>query len=210
VSVMAQTTADRGRQVRQRLLATAAELVAERGWTAVSTRMIAERAGVTAGVVHYHFASVQALLSEAALSVMRGLLDQMLPALARVGTADEALGMLLAVLDEYDGRDPTSLLLAETYLAATRDEGLRRTMSQGIEEFRQVLADRLAVSGVDAPQATGALLAAAIDGIVLHRALLPGLHTADLLPVLRRLITSDRAGRARNQRPRKKKTGEDS
>jgi hypothetical protein len=36
---MAGTTADRGRHVRQRLLATAAGLTAERGWTAVSTRM---------------------------------------------------------------------------------------------------------------------------------------------------------------------------
>ncbi|MGH3673909.1 MAG: TetR/AcrR family transcriptional regulator, partial [Pseudonocardiaceae bacterium] len=40
-----QTAAERGREVRLRLLGSAAELIAERGWTGVSTRILAERAG---------------------------------------------------------------------------------------------------------------------------------------------------------------------
>lgn len=198
---MAETTADRGRQVRQRLLTTAAELIAERGWTGVSTRTIAERAGVTAGVVHYHFASVRALLREAALAVIRGLLDAMTPALARAHTADEVFGLMLAALDEYDGRDPASLLVTEAYLAATRDEELRAALGAVIAQFRQELADRLAGAGVAEPRVTGALLAAAIDGLLLHRTLLPGPTTAELLPVLRRLDASDPAGRAAGARP---------
>lgn len=198
---MAETTADRGRQVRQRLLTTAAELIAERGWTGVSTRTIAERAGVTAGVVHYHFASVRALLREAALAVIRGLLDAMTPALARAHTADEVFGLMLAALDEYDGRDPASLLVTEAYLAATRDEELRAALGAVIAQFRQELADRLAGAGVAEPRVTGALLAAAIDGLLLHRTLLPGPTTAELLPVLRRLDASDPAGRAGGARP---------
>lgn len=185
---MAETTAQRGRQVRQRLLATAAELVAERGWTAVSTRVIAERAGVTAGVVHYHFGSVQALLREAALAIVGGLLDQAIPAMARAGSADEALAMMLEFLDDYDGRDPTSLLMAETFLAATRDETLRRALGETVGQFRQAVGARLAAAGVEAPEATAAVLAAAIDGIVLHRALLPGLDATRVLPVLGRLV----------------------
>jgi AcrR family transcriptional regulator len=173
------------------LLTTAAELIAERGWAAVSTRMIAERAGVAGGVVHYHFVSVQALLREAAMSVISGMIDQMIPMLAAAGRVGEVLAMMLGSLDEYDGRDPTSLLFTETYLAATRDETLRRELGAEIDRFRAVLADRLAAAGVASPQATAALLAAAVDGIILHRALLPGLATADLLPVLHRLITEE-------------------
>lgn len=37
----------RGQEVRQRLLRAAIELIGERGWSAVSTRVLAERAGVT-------------------------------------------------------------------------------------------------------------------------------------------------------------------
>ena len=65
--------ATRGRDVRQRLLAAAVELIPERGWTAVSTRVLAERAGVTPSVVHYHFPSVAALLDEAAVGFLRGV-----------------------------------------------------------------------------------------------------------------------------------------
>jgi AcrR family transcriptional regulator len=182
------TTADRGREVRQRLLKAAAELIAERGWAAVSTRMLAERAGVASGVVHYHFASVQALLSEAALTVIRGLLEQMGPSLEGARTPDEALGMMVGFLQGYDGRDPTSLLFAETYLAAGRDEELRRSVGEIVTEFRRQFAGWLAEHKVASPEATAAVLAAAIDGVMLHRALLPGPDAADLTAVLRRLV----------------------
>ena len=61
---MTSPAAVRGQEVRQRLLAAAAELIPERGWSAVSTRILADRAGVTPSVVHYHFPSVQAVLTE--------------------------------------------------------------------------------------------------------------------------------------------------
>ncbi len=61
------TAVDRGRDVRLQLLSTAAELIGELGWNAVSTRILAERAGVTPGLVHYHFPSLQALLRDADL-----------------------------------------------------------------------------------------------------------------------------------------------
>jgi AcrR family transcriptional regulator len=70
---MGSPAAVRGEAVRRRLPAAALELVPERGWPAVSTRVIAERAGVTPSVVHYHFASVQALLVEAVLGAMQGM-----------------------------------------------------------------------------------------------------------------------------------------
>lgn len=55
---MTPTAADRGREVRRKLLTAAVELIPERGWNAVSTRLLAERAGVAAGLVHYHFPSL--------------------------------------------------------------------------------------------------------------------------------------------------------
>jgi len=45
----------------------AAELIAERGWGAVTTRMVAERAGLRPGLVHYHFDSVTDLLIDSSL-----------------------------------------------------------------------------------------------------------------------------------------------
>jgi AcrR family transcriptional regulator len=185
---MAGAAAERGRRAREHLLRVAAELIAERGWSAVSTRMVAERAGVAPGVVHYHFGSVPALLSEAALGVMRGLVGQLGPVLDGAGSADEVLGVLLGALEGYDGGDPVSLLFVETYLAATRDEALRAALAELVGEFRDRLAGRLAELGVADPAGTAAVLAAAVDGVLLHRALVPGLTAGGVGRVLRRLL----------------------
>lgn len=50
---------------RELLLETATELFAEHGYDAVSTRMIAEKAKVNLGGIHYHFGSKEALYIEA-------------------------------------------------------------------------------------------------------------------------------------------------
>jgi AcrR family transcriptional regulator len=184
------TAAERGREVRQRLLQAAAELIGERGWTAVSTRMLAERAGVAPGVVHYHFSSMQALLVDAAVGAARALAAQMRPVLAAAGSAEEGLGVLFGMLDAYTGTDPMPVLFVEAYLAATRDEQLRQALTAVIGEFRQQLADFLDAHGVPDPDATALVLAAAIDGVLLHRALLPGPCGAEVAAVLRRLLST--------------------
>lgn len=188
------TMAERGRDVRQRLLQAAAELIAERGWTAVSTRMLAQRVGVASGVVHYHFSSVQALLVEAALTAARALGIQMSQMLAAAGSADEVLTMLFGMLDSYTGTDPMSVLFVEAYLAGTRDERLRQGLGEVIGDVRRQLAQCLAEAGVPDAEATAAVLGAALDGVLLHRALLPGPGGAQLAAVLRRLLTTGSEG----------------
>jgi AcrR family transcriptional regulator len=174
----------------ERLLAAAGDLIVERGWTAVTTRVLADRAGVRPGVVHYHFASVPALLREASVATIRALLAQALPALAEAGTPREVLAVLAGFLARHDGRDPASLLVTETYLAATRDETLRHDLGRIVADFRAALTGRLDALGVPAPAATAAVLAASVDGILLHRALLPESDPAAVLPVLERLFGS--------------------
>jgi AcrR family transcriptional regulator len=185
---VAPTTADRGREVRQRLLAAAAELISERGWTAVTTRAVAERAGVGAGLVHYHFASVQGLLREAAVGVMRETAQLLGPALEQARTPAEAVELMVGSLDSYTGSDPVSVLFVETYLAATRDAGLREEVAQVITEFRGRLGAWLGEHGVNEPEATAAVLGAAIDGLVMQRALDPPLTADAVTPVLVRLL----------------------
>jgi AcrR family transcriptional regulator len=177
----------RGHQVRQRLRSAAVDLIAERGWTAVSTRVLAERAGVVPGLVHYHFPSLQALLTEAAVDALRAAATSLRPALEGAGTPHEAVGMLLRKLDGYTGRDPVSLLFAETYLAASRDEALARVVGGLLTDIRGDLAAWLGERGVPDPAATAAVLTAAIDGILLHRAMDPAMTAEMAAPVLRRL-----------------------
>lgn len=179
---------DRGREVRQRLTDAAVELIPERGWSAVSTRVLAERAGVTASVVHYHFPSLQALLTEAASGVLRQLLADAADELEAAGTPAEGVDALLASVEHYSGDDPTSLLAVEAYLAASRDDELHRQVSGVLAELVQRLAGWLTERSVPAPEETAAVLAGAIDGLLLHRALGAHHDTAALAAVLRRLV----------------------
>lgn len=185
-----QTAADRGREVRLRLLGSAAELIVERGWTGVSTRILAERAGVAPGLVHYHFSSLQALLRDAALGMISDLLCTVESLFENAPTLDAGVQLMLGSLDVYTGTDPTSLLFTETYLAATRDETLRNDLSVLITEFRRQLTQWLIERGASNPRNTAAVLAAAIDGVMLHRAFDPDLTSSIVAPVLRRLISS--------------------
>ncbi|GAA4659464.1 TetR/AcrR family transcriptional regulator [Streptomyces chumphonensis] len=184
----ASPSARRGREVRERLQAAAAELIAERGWSAVSTRLLADRAGVGPGLVHYHFPSLQALLSEAALGTVRALADELGALLDRADGLDEGLTGLLAALDHYDGRDTTSLLFSEVYLAAARDPELGAALADVLGATRRRIARWLAAHGAPAPEDTAAVLTAALDGVMLHRPLDAQLTSARVAPVLRRAL----------------------
>ncbi|TDP96511.1 TetR/AcrR family transcriptional regulator [Labedaea rhizosphaerae] len=185
---MSPTAAERGREVRRKLLDAAVELIVERGWAAVSTRVLAERAGVAPGLVHYHFDSVQALLTEAATGQMREAAALIGPALAAARTPAEALGLLMASLDSYTGTDPMSLLFVETYLAAARDPQLRQVVAGLLLEFRAQLAAWLAEHDVPDPDTTATVLGAAIDGLVMHRAMDPTVTGDVITPVLARVF----------------------
>lgn len=199
---MAPTAAERGREVRRKLLTAAVELIPERGWNAVSTRLLAERAGVAAGLVHYHFHSLPGLLREAAVGAMREVLSAIGPVLVPATTVDAGVDLMLASLDTYTGTDPTSLLFVETYLTATRDESLRTELAGLLADFRGTLASWLAEHGQDDAQRTAAVLAAAIDGVMLHRVLNPDLTSHTVSPVLRRILATGKPNRRETGRSR--------
>lgn len=187
------TPAERGEEVRRRLLAAAVELIAEHGWAGVRTRMLAERAGVAGGLVHYHFSSVRNLLTLAATGAMRDGIAALGSALTRARTPQEVVDTLVGTLDPYTGHDPMSVVFVETYLAALRDPELRVAVAEVIADFRGDLATWLAERGIDAPEATAVVVGAAIDGLVMQRALDPGVSAEATRPVLLRMLTPAKA-----------------
>jgi AcrR family transcriptional regulator len=189
---VAETSAQRGREARERMLRAAAELIPEIGWTAVTTRLLATRAGVRPGVVHYHFASVQALLREASVAAISEALDAAAPAIRQAPTPLAALDGFLAQVAQHTGTDPASLLFTETYLAATRDADLRRELSGLLMRFRRQLTELLAAHAEPDPERTAAVVAAAIDGVLLHRMVDPGLDAPTVLPALSRMLPGPR------------------
>ncbi|GLZ77073.1 TetR family transcriptional regulator [Actinorhabdospora filicis] len=174
-------SAEKGLAARRKLTSAAAALIGELGWTAVSTRQIAERAGVRPGIVHYHFPSIKALLAEAALATIEPIVAAALPALTDA-TPTEALDALVQGLDAYRGTDPASLVFTEMYLAAARDPELRERMAGVMHRFKAAL------TGCFGDEATATVVMAVLDGFVLQRTMDPSLRAASLVPVLRRIL----------------------
>ncbi|MQA88486.1 MAG: TetR family transcriptional regulator [Streptosporangiales bacterium] len=186
---MTATSVERGRATRQRLLDAAVPLIGEVGWNGVTTRLVAERAEVNPGLVHYHFASVSDLLAAASIGFARELLGRTATQLADQPDVPRGIDWLLAELSGYTGTDPASLLLIESFLASTRLPELRAQLGDLVADFRACVADWLRGHGYDADaEAAAALLAAAVDGLILHRTLDPALDLTAFAGLLRRMV----------------------
>lgn len=167
----------RGRRTREAILVATAALIAERGWGSVSARTVAERAQVRPGLIHYYFASQDALLAEAAVHGLRDAVES-LAALVRLDPVG-AIGAMPRGLAAQDlASDPTFLLGIETYLAAARDPELADAVRGIYGSLRGELAAALRGAGLPDPDTRAALLAAALDGLVMHRAADPGFPMA--------------------------------
>jgi AcrR family transcriptional regulator len=186
---------ERGLNTRSAVLGAAADLIGELGWGRVSTRAVAERAGVRPGLVHYHFASQQELLAEAATGRIAVSAGEGLAALAATTDLRAGLTLLLESVAHLDPTDPLHLLVSETYLAASRDPALAGALRGVVTEFRTGLTGWLVSRGVPSGTAGGsaALLTAVLDGIALHRALDPQLPLHGGVDALLRTLTTTEA-----------------
>lgn len=170
-----QTTPSRGDRTRARILAAAAELIAEQGWEGVSTRDIAARAGVTQGVVTYHSRSKDELLRAASLAAAEEMLAGPTAALLETEPLADGLLTIGPLLAAIRDQPRPMLLLFETMLRAGRDPELRDALATMLHEFREVLANALRREQVAGrlraeldPNACATALAAGLDGLFLH------------------------------------------
>ncbi|WP_022923783.1 TetR/AcrR family transcriptional regulator [Serinicoccus marinus] len=183
--------AARGERTREALLEAAAALIAEEGWGRVSVRSVAERAQVRPGVVHYHFSSAEELRRHAATASLRLSLASFAAALPDLEPGLLAYG---ATVDSPDfTRDPSSMLVAETYLAAVRDPEVAGLVRQIVRELRALLEERLRDVGHPpaAARSRAAALVAGIEGLVLHRSVDPDFPVAEAMAHLVELTRKD-------------------
>jgi AcrR family transcriptional regulator len=175
-------------------MAAAAALIAELGWGRVTTRAVAQRAGLPHGAVSYHFRGKQELLTEAALSAFA----QALPAdqFAALSSVDDLIGLIAAEIGTPEVIDPVlSRLMLETMREAERDPTLRERMGALMVEYRNLIiaivrADQrrgVVDAGVPA-QAVATLLAALGDGLLLHALLDPDLDVVAALSTVGALL----------------------
>jgi AcrR family transcriptional regulator len=160
-------------ETRDRILAATIELIADVGWSGITTRGVAARAGVNVALLHYHFGSKDALLREALMAAMNEVLVAVVEPLMTPGPFLDALDGVVGRLAAVDPASPAGVVTGEALVRATRDPEVRVAMSDELTEFRSLLAGRLAGAtdevrpGLD-PEGTAAVLAAALDGLLIH------------------------------------------
>lgn len=187
---MAPTASD-GDQTRLRLLdATAAQIV-ERGWGGVSTRSVADRAGVKPGVVHYHFGSIDDLKRLASMRALRSMIDPFVEVVREQPPRHVVAEMARVSVEEYGPDTDVATLVYEVIPAAARDAALQSDLREVLGRFRDALAGgirRWHPSAQGEPEVLAELIAAAIDGLQLHLVADPDLdlprHLAPLLDLL--------------------------
>jgi AcrR family transcriptional regulator len=173
---------------RERILAAALEVFAEKGYEAASISDVTQRAEVSRGLVTYYFASKQLLAAE--------LLDRWLDGIGAIlhlqGSADEKLtgiidGTLMAAATTLPvQRLAISLMMQpsthQVFAQVEADKAIR--VAQIEDAIRSIFADR----GAADPAVEEMLLRATLEGVTVKLAIYP--ETFPLEAVRRRLHAS--------------------
>ncbi len=183
----------RGDATRRAVVEATIALIGEVGWAGVTTRMVARRADVTQGVIHYHFGSKDALLRAAVVVAFTEMLSGPMGALSSAASITEGLAAVIASLDVL-GEEQVLRVGTESLALALRDPELGEWMRQSLIEFRGLLAQGLRAATPPAERdeaqigGTAVLLAALLDGLLFHRAVDPDLDLAAATAALTTLI----------------------
>lgn len=181
---------------RERLTRAAAELIAELGWGRVTTRAVAERAGVPHGAVSYHFRGKQELLIESCLAAFAAAVP--FEEYAAQATLSDLIDLIGSQVDQgLQADEVLGRLMFEAIREAERDEMLRERMGRMITEYRKVLVsvvraeqERGAIPATISAEGVATLVTALGDGLFLHALLDPDLDVPEALGALRALLAA--------------------
>jgi AcrR family transcriptional regulator len=177
----AQAAATRGR-----ILDAARRVLAEEGLEHFTTRHVADLAGVSHGMVHYHFRDKREL---ALALLVHARLDWVEPLEELVdgpGNADKRMREVIAWIAE-PATIETMRVHQSLFVLALQDEAIRERLAREFARwrapfvtlFRQIGEERR-LDGFDAAS-VGEAFAVAADGLVQQQSLDPGLATARVL-----------------------------
>src|ERR1700685_434956 len=163
-------------ETRERLLAAAADVFAERGYDGTRVADIAAAAGVSNGAMYAHFPSKAELLAGALRTHGRRLLADVFAA-----DPDRSITELLLVIGRWlpRRRDARGYLLVEALVAARRDEDVARPMRDYVGERSGWLADLVRVA-----QGDGDIDPAVSPNALAHFCLLLSMGSALITPDL--------------------------
>ena len=172
--------------------------VAARGAAGATFDHVAREAGVSRGLLHYHFGTKERLLAEVVrrdTDIRMAALDR---ALAEAHTADEVIEVLVHSLEDVVDQDPGLVALVfELFTSGRRNPeiavefaALQRATRTRLAELLAARQEQGAVRLADEPEAVAAVLLSLADGLALR---LLGEPEHDHGPSLRAATSAARA-----------------
>jgi AcrR family transcriptional regulator len=114
---------------RKQIVAATIEVLAERGYVNTSFARIAERAGINAGLISYHFKNKDDLTNEVYQSIYQARLEHLQERIAHARTATEKLRLALEADLSYMGTQPKLFrALIEVLFSQRNEQGLPKYM----------------------------------------------------------------------------------
>lgn len=175
-----------------RLVHAGLDLLVEGGWSRLTSRAVAERAGANVGLIHYHFGGMPQLR----LAVTVAAVDRLVGPLHRDLLATPDLAAMLEVLatafDDASRSPAVATLTAVLLDGAAREPALADALRAALRDARTELTTRLAAEHPDWSAARSAgvatLFVAATDGLLLHASVDDSVPTAAALDALGELL----------------------
>jgi AcrR family transcriptional regulator len=169
---------------RNEILEATIQVVIERGFGAIRVSDVADRLGISTGLVHYHFDSKDQLLAEALRYAADADLARLHLELDKGGTAVAKLDRVFCLYQPVEA-EPGWMLWIDGWGEAMRSPVLRK-ISQDLDLAWQQALEALIVEGVEAGElvcadahATAWRLAALLDGLGLQVTVHDGLLSRD-------------------------------
>ncbi len=160
--------------LRSQIMSAAYRLLAEKGYDAATMKEIAQAAGVAPGLIHYYFQSKDQLL----LEVLKQAADRYVRQMKQLGETLDGQNLMLAAFAEpkhrVDQESEWYRLRCELFALGLRNPKFLPAASAILVEGRRCIGEllcKIAGQSVADPEATAAVLLAAIDGLALQRLL---------------------------------------
>jgi AcrR family transcriptional regulator len=171
VSEYRRTQEERRMEAERRLLAAAAELIAEAGPSGVTLATIGERAGYSRGLATHHFGSKGAMMQRLVASVTTDFRAQVFVESTSDTVLDQALGLVRAYFHELAQARPANRarLVLWADAVATGAPDVRSAMLASDRAFREELAKRIQrgqATGEFAPSSDPGAAATVIIGML--------------------------------------------
>jgi AcrR family transcriptional regulator len=128
----------RGEATRAQILAAAREILKEQGHAAMTTRAVADRAGVQLSLVHYHFGGKRGLL----VAVLEYENDRLLARQRELYAGPDPFSQKWRTACEYlreDMRSGYARILWELWAAGLADDELAERWRSAIRQWRQLV-----------------------------------------------------------------------